>query len=56
MHTDLMLDALEMATGQRQVGNDFVHRFDDGSQYTSIRYTDRLDITGLAASIGAIGD
>lgn len=40
--TDLVLDALEMATWQRQVGNDCVHHADAGSQYVSIRYTDRL--------------
>jgi len=32
MHTDLVLDALEMATWQRQVGNGCVHHSDAGSQ------------------------
>jgi len=56
MRTDLVLDALEMATWQRQVANGCTHHSDSGSQYTSLRYTDRLDIVGLAASIGTIGD
>jgi len=56
MRTDLVLDALEMATWQRQVANGCVHHSDAGSQYTSLRYTDRLDVAGLAASIGTIGD
>jgi len=56
MHTDLVLDALEMTTWRRQVGNGCMYRFDAGSQYTSICYTDRLIVAGLAASIGTIGD
>lgn len=55
MRTDLVLDALEMAAWQRHT-NGCVHHSDAGSQYTSIRYTDRLAHAGLAASIGTIGD
>ena len=41
MRTDLVLDALEMATWQRQLAGGCVHHSDAGSQCTSIRYTDR---------------
>jgi putative transposase len=64
MVTDLPLDALEMALWHRTRGhkvNDgrlkgLIHHSDAGSQYTSIRYTDRLLETGLRASIGTVGD
>lgn len=46
MRTDLPLDALEMALWHRgRAGhsvNGLVHHSDAGSQYPSIRYTDRL--------------
>ena len=60
MKTDLPLDALDMALWHRgRAGHDvtgLVHHSDAGSQYTSIRYTDRLVETGLHASIGTVGD
>ena len=56
MRTDLVLDALEMATWRRDLIDGCVHHSDAGSQYTSIRYTDRLATAGLAASIGTVGD
>ena len=51
-----MLDALEMAAWRRDLIEGCVHHSDAGSQYTSIRYTDRLADAGLNASIGTIGD
>lgn len=33
-----------------------IHHSDAGSQYTSIRYTDTLELEGLTPSIGTIGD
>ena len=60
MTTDLVLDALEMGIWQRQrVGHDLqdlVHHSDAGSQYTSIRYTERLVEAGARPSIGSVGD
>jgi len=60
MKTDLPLDALDMALWHRgRAGHDvhgLIHHSDAGSQYTSIRYTDRLVEAGLQASIGSIGD
>jgi putative transposase len=60
MTTDLVLDALEMGIWQRQrQGHSLqglVHHSDAGSQYTSIRYTERLDEAGVKPSIGSVGD
>ena len=58
MPTDLPLDALEMALWTRagKPLDGLVHHSDAGSQYTSIRYTDRLAEAGALASIGSVGD
>lgn len=56
MRTDLVLDALEMAAWRRRLLSGCVHHSDAGSQYTSIRYTDRLATAGLSASVGTVGD
>ena len=60
MPTALPLDALEMALWTRaRNGEDvdgLVHHSDAGSQYTSIRYSDRLLDAGAVASIGSVGD
>jgi putative transposase len=47
LRTDLALDALEMAIWRRQAQLDgLVHHSDRGSQYLSIRYTERLAEAG----------
>ncbi len=56
LRTDLVLDALEMAAGLRRPGAGLIAHTDRGSQYTSIRYTDRLDELGAAPSVGSKGD
>jgi putative transposase len=58
MRTDLVLDALRMALGQRDQGADFelVAHTDRGSQYTSAAYTQELDDHGVLASVGSVGD
>ena len=40
----------------RPVDKGLLHHSDAGSQYTSIRYTDTLEIEGLIPSIGSVGD
>ncbi len=40
----------------RPVSKGLLHHSDAGSQYTSIRYTDTLEIEGLVPSIGSVGD
>jgi putative transposase len=58
MRTDLVLDALKMALGQRGSGADveLIHHSDRGSQYTSIDYTQTLDDHCVLASVGSVGD
>ena len=57
MRTELVLDALEHAIWARDDRLDgLICHSDAGSQYTSIRYTERLDDIGAAPSIGSIGD
>jgi putative transposase len=60
MPTELPLDALEMALWTRDRDGKpvtgVVHHSDAGSQYTSIRYSNRLDDAGAVASIGSVGD
>jgi putative transposase len=57
LRTDLALDALEMAIWRRQAQLEgLVHHSDRGSQYLSIRYTERLAEAGAACSVGSRGD
>ena len=57
MRTDLVLDALEMAIWRRgAMAKGLVAHSDAGSQYTAIRYTERLAETGAVASVGSRGD
>lgn len=56
LRTELVMDALEMATGLRRPDGDLIAHTDRGSQYTSIAYTDRLDGLGAAPSVGSRGD
>lgn len=56
MRTELVLDALEMANGLRRPDAGLIAHSDRGSQYTSIRYTERLEEIGAAPSVGSKGD
>ena len=56
MRTELVLDALEMANGLRRPTDGLIAHSDRGSQYTSIRYTDRLDELKIDPSVGSKGD
>ena len=56
MHTELVLDALDQALHARQVEKGLIHHSDHGSQYLSIRYTDRPTENGVTASVGSVGD
>src|SRR6056297_18359 len=55
-HAGFVLDALEQAVHQRQPGSGLVHHSDRGSQYLSIRYTERLGEAGIEPSVGSVGD
>jgi len=58
MHTDFVLDALEQALYARQPerNGELTHHSDRGSQYVSIRYTERLAEAGIEPSVGSKGD
>jgi transposase InsO family protein len=56
LRTDLALDALEQALHARPHIGELVHHSDQGVQYLSIRYTDRLAEAGIASSVGSVGD
>ena len=56
MRTDLVLDALEQALWSRRDAEGVIHHSDRGSQYLSIRYTERLAEAGVESSVGSTGD
>ncbi|MEW6763432.1 MAG: IS3 family transposase [Pseudomonadota bacterium] len=57
MRTDFVLDALEQALYARQPErNALVHHSDRGSQYVSIKYSERLAEAGIEPSVGSKGD
>ncbi len=58
MRTDFVLDALEQALYARRAEREgaLVHHSDRGSQYVSIRYTERLAEAGIEPSVGSKGD
>ena len=57
-HASFVLDALEQALHDRRPvqGNGLIHHSDRGSQYVSIKYTERLAEAGVEPSVGSIGD
>jgi putative transposase len=57
-HASFVLDALEQALHERQPVHrgGLVHHSDKGSQYVSIRYTERLAEAGIEPSVGSVGD
>lgn len=56
MTTDMTLDALEQAVWARKVEGTLIHHSDRGSQYLSIRYSERLAEEGITPSVGSVGD
>jgi transposase InsO family protein len=56
MKTDLVLDALEQAVHARYETEGLIHHSDMGTQYLSIRYSERLAECGIHASVGTTGD
>ena len=65
-HASFVLDALEQALHQRRPEKNtmnkgghrkgLIHHSDRGSQYVSIKYTDRLLEAGIEPSVGSVGD
>lgn len=56
MKTERVLDALEQAIHVRGSSEALIHHSDRGSQYLSIRYSERLAEAGITASVGSVGD
>jgi transposase InsO family protein len=56
MRAELVLDALEQALWSRSSIQGVVHHSDRGSQYLSIRYSERLTEAGAQPSVGSVGD
>ena len=60
--TDLVMTPLRMALWHRDreghpvEPGQLIHHSDAGVQYTSIRFTEHLDLEGIAPSIGSVGD
>jgi len=55
IRAELVVDALEMAIGQRRPG-DVIHHSDHGSQYTSLAFGNRCREAGVRPSMGSVGD
>ena len=55
LRTQLVLDALNMAVGQRRPSG-VIHHSDQGSQYTSIAFGLRCKEAGVRPSMGSVGD
>ena len=55
LKTQLVLDALNMAIGQRKP-KDVIHHSDQGSQYTSVAFGLRCREAGVRPSMGSVGD
>jgi transposase InsO family protein len=57
-HASFVLDALEQALHDRRPAHrgGLVHHSDRGSQYVSIKYSERLAEAGIEPSVGSVGD
>jgi putative transposase len=55
LRAELVIDALEMAIGQRQPGG-VIHHSDQGGQYTSLAFGKRCQEAGVRPSMGSVGD
>ena len=57
-HASFVLDALEQALHDRRPAyrGGLIHHSDRGSQYVSIKYTERLAEAGIEPSVGSVGD
>jgi len=55
LRTELVLDALDMASEQRDL-EETVHHSDQDSQYTAIAFCQRCKDAGVRPSMGSVGD
>jgi putative transposase len=56
LRTELVLDPLQMAIGQRRPAGEVIHHSDQGSQYTSLAFGNRCREAGVRPSTGSVGD
>jgi len=56
MRAELVTAALDAAVVHRRPPGGLIHHSDHGSQYTSLAFGQRLHESGIAASMGSIGD
>ncbi len=56
MRAELVTAALDAAVVHRRPADGLVHHSDHGSQYTSLAFGRRLRESGIAASMGSVGD
>jgi putative transposase len=55
LRTELVLDALQMAVWRRKLARGLVHHSDQGVQYTSLSFSERLKEVGIKPSMGRTG-
>ena len=56
-HAEFVLEALDQALYARRPAKDkLIHHSDRGSQYLSIKYTEKLADAGIQPSVGSVGD
>jgi putative transposase len=56
LRSELVLDALDMAIGQRRPAGGVIHHSDQGCQYTSLAFGQRCREAGVRPSMGSVGD
>lgn len=56
LRTELVIEALNLALWRRQPTPGVIHHSDRGSQYTALTFGERLQCSGLVASMGRAGD
>jgi len=54
--SELVIDAVVMAVGRREPDGPLIHHADQGTQYTALDFTNRLEDLGLVPSYGSVGD
>jgi putative transposase len=55
LRTELVVDALQMAVWRRKPAPGLVHHSDQGVQYTSLSFSERLKEVGITPSMGRSG-
>ena len=56
LRTELIVEAIEMATTRRRPADGLIHHSDRGTQYTSIAFGLRCREAGIVQSMGSTGD